>query len=337
MSAKKKAVRALLIVNARSENHTFDLDEAVSVLLAQGWEVDVREKHEKGEAKTLASDAADDGYDPIVNCGGDGTLNEIVDALAGTKAAVGSIPGGTEHVWSKQVGISPRSRVAATQLVAGRRVQMDVGRVEIDGKHGQHFLMMAGIGADGAVMQRVSRSIKNRIGALAVGVAAVEALPSIGATHVSMEMDGIRWEGDISEAIIGNTRDYGGFTRITSEAFVDDGLFDVCLFTTDGLLPAARQFASLLIWQRPSEASSEMYRAASVTLRAPSPLALQVDGSDVKVDGPDDEVEYRFTVVPRGLTVLLPRTYDGEMFEHGMEPHSAAEAKKNKKKKGKKV
>lgn len=337
MSAKKKAIRACLIVNARSEDHTFDLDEALPVLLAQGWEVDVREKHEKGEAATLARDAADHGYDPIVNCGGDGTLNEIVDALAGTKVAVGTIPGGTENVWSKQVGISPRSRVAATQLVASRRVQMDVGRVEIDGKHGQHFLMMAGIGADGAVMQRVSRSIKNRIGPLAVGVAAVEALPSIRTAHVSMDLDGVRWQGDISEVIIGNTRDYGGFTRITSEAFVDDGLFDICLFTTDGLLPAARQFTSLLIRQQPSEASSEMYRAASVTLRAPSSLALQVDGSDVKVDASEDDVEYRFTVVPRGLTVLLPRTYDGEMFEHGMEPHSAASATGGKKKKGKKA
>jgi diacylglycerol kinase (ATP) len=222
--------------------------------------------------------------------------------------AVGTIPGGTENVWSKQVGISYRSRVAAMQLVAGRRVQMDVGRVAINGKHGQHFLMMAGIGADGAVMQRVSRSIKNRIGPLAVGVAAVEALPSIGTSHVFIEMDGIRWEGDVSEVIIGNTRDYGGFTRITSEAFVDDGLFDVCLFTTDGLLPAARQLASLLMRQQPSQVSSELYRAASVTLRASSPLALQVDGSDVKVDGSADKVEYRFTVVLRGLTVLLPRT-----------------------------
>jgi diacylglycerol kinase (ATP) len=335
MSAKKKAVRACLIINARSEDKTFDLDEALPILLAQGWEVDVREKQEKGQAATLARDAADDGYDLIVNCGGDGTLNEIVDALAGTKVAVGTIPGGTENVWSKQVGISQRSRVAATQLATGRRVRMDVGRVEIDGKHRQHFLMMAGIGADGAVMQRVSRSIKNRIGPLAVGVAAVEALPSMGTRPVSMEMDGVHWEGDISEAIIGNTRDYGGFTRITSEAFVDDGQFDVCLFTTDGLLPAARQLASLLIRQQPSEASSEMYRAASITLRSPSPLALQLDGSDVKVDASDGEVEYRFTVVPRGLSVLLPRTYDGEMFEHGMEPRTLAKA--GKKKKGKKT
>src|SRR5581483_698204 len=141
----------------------FDLDEALVVLLSQGWKVDVREKRKKGDAAKLARAAAEEGYDPVVNCGGDGTLNEIVDALAGTEVAVGTIPGGTANVWSKQVGIARRSRVAATQLVTGRRVRMDVGRLAIDGAHHRHFLMMAGIGADAAVMQRVSRAMKNTI------------------------------------------------------------------------------------------------------------------------------------------------------------------------------
>ena len=335
MSAKKGPVRARLIVNARSENGAFDLDEALPVLQSQGWEVDVREKHEKGDAAKLARAAADEGYDIVVNCGGDGTLNEIVDALAGSDVAVGTIPGGTANVWAKQVGISSRSRVAATQLAAGRRVRMDVGRVEIGGRHRHHFLMMAGVGADGAVMQRVSRSVKNRIGALAVGVAAIEALPSLGTIRVTVEMDGVRWDGEISEMIVGNTRDYGGFTRITNDAFVDDGLLDVCLFTTDGVFSAARQMASLLIHQQPSEATSEMYRAASITLRAPSPLALQVDGSDLEQDE-KGEVDYVFTAVPKAITALLPRTYDGAMFEHGMEPDATPASKAGKKKKGKK-
>jgi hypothetical protein len=80
-----------------------------------------------------------------------------------------------------------------------------------------------------------------------------------------------------------------------------------------------------------------MYRAAAVTLHAPAPLALQVDGSDLKVNDREGDIEYSFTVVPQGLTVILPRTYDGEMFEHGMEPHSEAAPKQGKKKKGKKA
>jgi YegS/Rv2252/BmrU family lipid kinase len=331
MSGKNKAPRACLIVNARSGDSTFNLDDALLVLLTQGWKVDVREKREKGDAAKLARAAAEDGYDPIVSCGGDGTLNEIVDALAGSDVAVGTIPGGTENVWSKQVGISQRTRVATTQLVSGYRVRVDVGRVTINDKHRHHFLMMAGLGADGAVMQRVSRSLKNRLGPLAVGVAAVEALPALGRMRVQIEMDGVRWDGEIAEMIVGNTRDYGGFTRVTSDALIDDGLLDICLFTTDGILPAARQMASLLVRQHPSDASSEMYRAAKIELRTPQPLALQLDGSDVTQGEKDGEAVYQLDVLPRGLTVIVPRTYDGELFEHGVGLDGAGRASKGKK------
>lgn len=329
----KKATRACLIVNARSEDNSFDLDEALPVLLSQGWKVDLREKHEKGDAAKIARSAADDGFDPIVNCGGDGTLNEIVGALVGTGVSVGTIPGGTENVWSRQVGIDGRSRVAAMQLVTGRRARVDVGSVRVDGERKHHFLMMAGIGADGAVMGRVSRSVKNRLGALAVGLGALEALPALKTVRASIEMDGALWEGRISEMIVGNIRDYGGFTRITDDAFVDDGLLDVCIFTADGVGPAAKQLVSLLVRKHPDGATSEMYRAASITVRSEFALPLQVDGSDIDVHGTQGDVEYAFSVEPATLTVILPATYDGEIFRHGLDaPSRSVKAKKRKKK-----
>ena len=98
----------------------------------------------------------------------------------------------------------------------------------------------------------------------------------------------------------------------------------------------ARQMASLLLRQQPSEQSSETYRAAAVTIHAPAPLALQVDGSDLTQNGENGATDYSFSVIPGGLMVLLPRTYDGEMFAHGMEPYSAVKTK-GKKKKGKKA
>ena len=336
MASKKqdKRVRACLIVNGRSNDKTFDLDEALPVLSAQGWEVEVCEKHEKGDAAKIARKAAKDGFDPIVNCGGDGTLNEIVDALAGSDVAVGTIPGGTANVWSKQVGITQRSRVAATQLVASERVRVDLGTIEIDGKQSHHFLMMAGLGADGSVMQHTSRGLKNLIGPLAVGVAAVEALPTVKTTHVHVEMDGVLWDGDVSQIIVGNTRDYGGFTEIVRDAYVDDGLLDLCLFTTDGVLSAARQLTSMVIHKQPSDASSEFYRAARITVQATSPLPLQIDGSEVDLEG-GRPLTYTFAAVPLGLSVLVPRTYDGEIFAHGLVPvrHSKQEKRKKKGKK----
>ncbi|HZU11854.1 MAG TPA: diacylglycerol kinase family protein [Chloroflexota bacterium] len=336
MGGKKKdrQIRTCLIVNARSKDDTFNLEEALPILTAQGWEVEVREKHEKGDAARLARTAVKDGFDPIVNCGGDGTLNEIVDALAGSDVAVGTIPGGTENVWSKQIGISQRSRVAAMQLMVSERVRVDLGKVEIDGKHTHHFLMMAGLGADGTVMQHTSRGLKNRIGPLAVGVAAAEALPALQTVPVQINMDGVRWDGAVSEIVVGNTRDYGGFTEITRNAYVDDGLLDLCIFTTDGVLSTVRQLTSLVIHRQPSEASSECYRAARITVQADSPLPLQLDGSvlDLDKDGP---ISYAFSAVPHGLNVLVPKTYDGAIFEHGIVPVLQGK-KKKRKKKGKK-
>src|SRR5215831_2516032 len=91
----QQAVRAFLITNPKSGRGGVDLSEAITILQAHGWEVTVRQKLHGGGATELARDAVGAGYNVIVDCGGDGTLNEIVEGVAGTSAAVGTIPGGT--------------------------------------------------------------------------------------------------------------------------------------------------------------------------------------------------------------------------------------------------
>ena len=313
----KRHVRACLITNPRSGHGGINLIEALRVLDAQGWEFDVRQKLHGGHATQLAREAAREGYDVVVDCGGDGTLSEIVDGVVGMGIAVGTLPGGTANLWARELGISRNLRVAAMQLVNGERRRVDVGRLEINGGHSQHFLLMAGLGLDGAVMARVSKPLKNRIGRLAVGVAAVEALPRFRTTPVQIEIDGIHWEGDIAQILVGNTRRYAGFTRITPDAYVDDGMLDLCLITKGSPISAVRQIGSLLLRQRPSDASAESYRAASITVRAPYQLPLEVDGGVVSMKKEEKSgtgVTFTFTSVAQGISVLMPRTYDGALF-----------------------
>jgi hypothetical protein len=217
------------------------------------------------------------------------------------------------------MGISTRLRVAAVQLAGASRRRVDVGHVTINGRHGRHFLLMAGLGLDGAVIARVSKPLKNRIGPLAVGLAAVQALPSFNAVPVRVELDGLHWQGRVSQIVVGNTRGYGGFTQITADARVDDGLLDVCLITASGLVSAGRQLTSLVVHHRPSPATAETYRAAHVTIQSPVALPLQVDGGAVRLkkDAPTaDGMVYSFSTVAEGVCVLVPRTYDGTLFEH---------------------
>lgn len=316
----KHSTKSCLIVNARSDKAVDNTSDALLVLQAQGWRVDVRQKFHKGDGTRLANEAVHDGFDVVIACGGDGTVSEIVDGLAGTDVAVGVLPGGTANVWAHEIGMSPRMRVAAMQLASAESVRIDVGHVVVNGDVGRHFLLMAGLGLDGAIMAHVSRPLKNRIGPLAVGVAAAEALPSFKAVPIRAEMDGVHWQGKVAQVVLGNTRLYGGFTRMTPYAYVDDGLLDLCLVTPDGVVGAARQAASLLFRQRPSAVSAELYRAASVTIRAALEMPLQLDGGAIqqKQEDPHSEgVVYQFSAKPKAVIALLPRTYDGELLTTG--------------------
>src|SRR5579871_3917151 len=154
-------VRACLITNPRSGRGGIDLSTVLPVLRAQGWGLTVRQKLHGGHATEIAQEAADRGYDMVIGWGGDGTISEIVDGLVGTDVAVGVIPGGTVNLWARELGISTNLRRAALQLVGAERRRIDVGRLTINGRRKQHFVLMAGLGLDGAVMARVSKPLKN--------------------------------------------------------------------------------------------------------------------------------------------------------------------------------
>lgn len=311
------SVRACLITNPRSGRGGIDLSEALAVLQAQGWTLTVQQKLYGGHATELARAAVKDGYDVVVGCGGDGTLSEIVDGLTGTDVALGALPGGTVNLWARELGISRRLRVAALQLAGAERRRIDVGRLTINGKHRRHFLLMAGLGIDGAVMGRVSKPLKNRIGPLAVGLAAIGSAPSLRLVSVRADLDGMHWQGRIAEVIVGNTRQYGGFASITPNAYIDDGMLDVCVITAASPLSVGRQLSSLLFHGRPDPRTAEFYRVASVSIHAPVALPLQVDGGAERVKRlkpSADGLVYTFSSIAQGVSVLVPRTYDGTLF-----------------------
>lgn len=311
-------VRACLITNPKSGRGGVDLSAALPVLQANGWDVTVRQKLKGGMAEDLARQAAKQGYNVVVDCGGDGTLSEIVNGVVGTDVAVGTLPGGTANVWAHEMGISEDLRRAAMQLVTATRRRVDVGHVDVNGKHGTYFLMMAGIGADAAVMDRVNKKLKNRIGKLAIGLAAARALPDMMTAPVQVDLDGAHWQGKISQIVIGNTRRYAGFTSMTPDAYANDGQLDACLITATTARAGIRQLASLALRGRASPATTEIYRAASIVIRSPVVFPLETDGGTIDLDDDDrtpDGVVYTFQPIAQGISVLVPRTYPGDLFE----------------------
>jgi YegS/Rv2252/BmrU family lipid kinase len=312
------AIKCRLITNPRSGLGGADLSAPLAILREHGWDVSIRQKLHGGHATELASEAVQEGCQVVVNCGGDGTLSEIVAGVLGSETAVGELPGGTANLWSREVGVAARLEVAARQLISAERRPIDVGELTVNGKHKSHFVLMAGVGIDGAIVERVNKKLKNRVGRVAVGVAALQALPVAHAVPVRVEMDDLHWEGRVAQVIIGNTRRYGGLGAITADALVDDGLFDVCLMTPTGVLSTARALGALLLRRRLKPAVAQYYRAAHITITTPVTLAMQADGGSIHLEDEESTSEgtrYEFALLARGVTMLVPRTYNGALFQ----------------------
>src|SRR2546429_417544 len=100
-------VKAMVICNPRAGKREADsdLEGAVNVLERAGWSIPVQKSTAPGDASHLAREAAAAGLDAVMVAGGDGTLNEAVQGLAGTDTALGYLPYGTVNIWARELNM----------------------------------------------------------------------------------------------------------------------------------------------------------------------------------------------------------------------------------------
>src|SRR5262245_10310864 len=150
---------ATLIVNPRAGDQTFSrgIDRVVATAAELGWQIHVAETRAAGDATRLAADAVQAGHPIVLAGGGDGTLNEVIQPLAGTATAVGAVPLGTVNVWVRELGISLDPVEATRQLLLGQVRQIDLGRV-----NERYFLLMAGLGFDAVAVHAIEGTVQKR-------------------------------------------------------------------------------------------------------------------------------------------------------------------------------
>ncbi len=293
---------ALVIVNPVSPHlpPRRHLREAAAWLRAQDWRADWAFTRWAGEATAIARRAVGEGRDLVVVCGGDGTINEAINGLAGSQTPLAVIPAGTANVWAKEVGL-PRRPLAALQVaLQGQARRMDLGRAGAAGE-GRYFFMMAGVGLDGQIAASLPLEVKRYLGATAYAVAAVRESLRFRGQRLRLLLDGEPFEAPLLMMVVGNTRNYGGVAEITAHAYANDGLLDVCLFPGEGTLDIVRHTLRVLA-KAHLRAPSVLYRQVRrVELAEESVLPVQLDGDFCPA------YPTLFEVAPAALTVMLPR------------------------------
>ena len=300
--------RALLVVNpsARGLPPLRRIQEAADWLRTRGWDVALETTAAPGEATHLARRAASGGHSVVVACGGDGTIHEVVNGLAGSEAVLAVIPGGTANVWAKDARL-PRAPLEAARIIDGGRCRrIDLGLIEWEGRSGRkaesrYFLLMVGVGLDAHVVARVSQSWKRRLGAAAYVLTGAREALFYHSQPIELELDGReRLNLRLGWMLAGNTRCYGGVTRIANRALADDGLLEILAFSGYNLLRATGYGLAMLTGRHHGAPGVTYRQAAEVEVAGPSSLPVQADGEFVGY------TPLRLRVVPGALQVLMP-------------------------------
>ncbi|MDI6857296.1 MAG: diacylglycerol kinase family lipid kinase [Dehalococcoidia bacterium] len=306
--------RCLLIFNptARGAPSVEKLQACLRWLEQEEWDAALTLTEERGHAISLARRAAEEGTEIVVACGGDGTVNEVTNGLAGSASALAVIPGGTANVWAKEVRI-PRNPLRAVRLLAEGEVRrVDLGRVRFHSGGERYFLLMAGVGLDGHIVGIVPERLKRRLGAAAYVVHGLREALRYRSTRTTLAIDGSPLEAELNWLLAGNTRSYGGVVNVARQACADDGLLDVYVFQGHGV---RRMFVhGLRILARAHErAPGVVYmRAKDIELAEPCALPVQVDGDFVGL------APLTMSVAPAALAVVVPAGVKSPLFQQAL-------------------
>lgn len=307
-------MRAWLIVNPNAGPRDVrpELRAVLSHLEEQGWQTSLHWTGWPGEATALARRAADAGLDAVFAVGGDGTLNEIVNGLAGSEVALGVLPGGTGNVWARGLGLPTRSLRHLQPLVDSARalVPGTIRRIDLGQANGRYFLQWTGLGLDAEVNRILEPRTRaqRRLGAVAYVAAGLATALHTAGRRVRIWVDGERIYRQAILIVICNSQLYGGMARIAPGAHLDDGLLDVHVFAGTGLAGALRAALGVLSGLHVRDPRHSFYRGRTIRVETNKPLAVAVDGE------PYGLTPITCQVVPRTLSVLVPSSVCPDLF-----------------------
>lgn len=267
----------LLIFNpAAGSRRRRRFERVAGALAARGVRFTVADTAAPGDAERLARCAAVAGAGVVVAAGGDGTIAEVANGIAGTGAALGVIPTGTANVFAHEHGLAFRPEAIAAALAAGRtRAVLPAEALFGDGRR-RLFIQMLGVGFDAAVVAALDPGLKRRIGKAAYVVETLRQLSAWPFPRLSLLLDGEAAE--VAQLIATRGRLYGGRFLLAPGAGPELPGLVACSFAHGGAWAALLAGAALPLGLLPRLPGFSARPVATATIAGPAGLPVQADG-----------------------------------------------------------
>ncbi len=248
-----------------------------------------------GEAESMARRGVEEGFEKIVAAGGDGTINEVVNGLAGSQATLGLLPIGTMNVFATELGLPVHNLEGCWDIVQGQHTRT----VDLPKANQKFFVQLAGVGLDAQVVKETSTQLKRNFGPLSYLISAAQIAARQPPRLFIQSEDALIDEG--SFVLVGNGRLYGGPFPFFKHAALDDGLFDVIVFKRLGYLEMIKYLQDVVFSSEIRVPEVEYFQTRQLRVESDQTVPVELDGELV------GNCPVEFSLQQRFLRVLTPQ------------------------------
>jgi len=247
-----------------------------------------------GEAEKLARNAVREGFERIVAAGGDGTINEVVNGIAGSDAALGLLPMGTMNVFATELGLPSYDLNRCWEIIKAEHTRL----IDLPSANGKHFVQLAGVGLDAQVVKETSLAFKRNFGPLSYLFSAAQIAGRQPPRLLIESENAVTDEG--SFILIGNGRRYGGPFPFFKHALIDDGLLDVLVFKRLGYLEIVKYLQNVIFTSDITLPEVEYFQTRRLRVSSEEEVPVEIDGELVGI------CPVEFELSEQRLKVLAP-------------------------------
>jgi diacylglycerol kinase (ATP) len=317
-SFMRKAALFYNPISGRRRKHRLkDVETAASVLRGAGVEVDIAATRAASDAGAQVRMAIREGFDTIVACGGDGTIHDVLQGLAGKEAALGIIPLGTANAMAHDLRLPLSPKSAAEALLTAVPKRIAVGRIDYRDFNNlpafRHFTVAAGVGVDAHLFYKLNRLIKDRMGMLAYYSKATHLWLTHRMRHFEAEFTTNGGppakEARLSEMLAVRINYFGGVLRelAPGASLARNDLRLVLCRTSNRAIYLAYVFRGILGMSN-GVPGIELAYADQVTCRSvagekPENIYVEADGELL------GRLPITLSMIPHALTVLVPNAH----------------------------